>query len=461
MTGQESTTPLGDLVADLEAAIEDLESTETEISALSEWTETASADLEAMNAQDRTAVKKQASELKGQLRILDTPEDIIEFGERFKDSFSKPVEQSALRGFEQTVDILEIELPTSRVDELRETVRSRAPSDLQEDAQGYQRAVTMLQDETMFTVNLIASRVDTDNSRYLISPNKKLTPLIENIKRRRETLESLEEIFASAGEWVPDGLCSLQETESYYNDLGSTVAIESIKAEINAIDEAIDAIEMSIDVVAVVKNDVESRLDGVALSGFQSELNTVATNLGTFSANVEDTLLEIDSVTSMTSVPESLKSASVNLSTKLEEFDSGKYNSVRRLLGAAGTVEEEYENFVDRIVAELKTLDTMCSQIAEANNTQNLEPPVPSESLSGFKRTAVREYPETAFETITEYREWVDTAFENLSDELTGKEVSELFERLHTEDTILLSSVDFDALRELRETVPIVIQLQQ
>ncbi|ARS89323.1 hypothetical protein [Natrarchaeobaculum aegyptiacum] len=461
MTDQKTTTSLDDLTAELETAIEDLESTETEISALSGWTETASADLEAMNAQDRAAVKKQASELKGQLRILDTPEDLIEFGEQFKDSFSKPVEQSALRGLEETVDILEIELPRSRIDELRESVRSRTPSDLQEDAQGYQHAVTMLQDETNFTVNLISSRVDTDSSRYLISPTRELTPLIGNIKNRREALENLEEIFASAGEWVPDGLCTLQETESYYSDPDSTVAIESIKTEIEAIDEAVNNIEISIGVVAVVENDVEARLDGVALSEFQSELNTVATKLGTFSANVEDTLLEIDSVTSMASVPDSLRSASVNLSTELEEFHSGKYNSVGELLGAASTVEKEYENFVDKIVAELEMLDTMCSQIAEGNNTQDLESPVPSESLSGFKRTAIREHPEKAFETITEYREWVDTAFDDLSDEFTGKEVSELFERLHTEDTILLSSVDFDALRELRETVPIVIQLQQ
>lgn len=459
MTDQETTNPLDGLATEFETTIEELESVKEDLLDLSEWTETASADLEDMSIKDQSAVKEQASELKGQLRILNTPDDLIEFGGRLKESFSKPVEQSALRGLEETVEALGIELPSKRLNELRETIRSRTPSDHQDYSQGYQHAVTMLQDEPDFTINLIASEVGSNSSQYLIDPDRELTPLIKNIQNRRKKLEEVEEIFAAAGEWVPNSLCSLHKKEYYFDDIDSGVTVEFVENEVLAINDAVNDIEISIDIAAVVENDVKNRLDDIPFSEFQSALNKVATKLEAFSTNIEQKLYEIDSITSIDSVPDSLKMSKDNLEEELEGFRSRNYRSLNELLSAAGTVEEEYEEFVNDVQTEIEMLDKMYSQISEANASLKIEPPY--ESLPEFNKEMIREQPEKAFEAVTEYREWINTAFEHLSDEFTGKKVGELFERLHTEDDIQLSSVDFDALEELKNTVPIVIALQQ
>lgn len=459
MTDQETTNSLDDFATEFETAIEELESVKEDLSDLSEWTETASTDLEDMSIQDQGAVKEQASELKGQLRILNSPNDLVEFGERFKKSFSKPVEQSALQGLEDTVEALGIELPSNRLDELRETIRSRTPSDHQDYSEGYQHAITMLQDEPDFTVDLIASEVANNSSQYLIDPDRELTPLIKNVQNRRKSLEELEDIFASAGEWVPNGLHSLHKKEHYFDNFDTSVTVEFIENEVVAINDVINEIEISIDIAAVVESDVKNRLDGISIPEFQSALNKVATKLEAFSTNIEQNLFEIDSVTSIDSVPDSLKMSRDILDKELEGFYSGNYHSLGELLGAAGTVEEKYEEFVNDIQTEIDMLEKMYSQISEANGSLNIESTY--ESFPEFDKEMIREQPEKAFEAVTEYRKWINTAFEHLSDEFTGEKVGALFERLHTEDDIQLSSVDFDALEELKDTVPIVIALQQ
>lgn len=460
MTQQEELDSLQELEEELSAVLEDLEDTEKEVREVSEWTEIAREDLEKMSEHDRRVVSEQASELKGQLRILETPDEIIEFGGRVKESFSKPVEQSAIQGLENIITELDIELPEDRISELKESVRSRPPSDLQEYVQGYQDAVDLLKDEPIITSQLIASEVKNADGRYLIGPSQELTPLIEDIQRRRETLEELQEVFGEAGSWVPDGLLTISQEEAHYKDYNAEVPDEEIKAEVTAIEESASSIDLSIDIPSIIREDLESRLGGIPIPEYKSELNSVATKLDALSTNVQGTLDEVDKIMELSSIPDSLSSAEDDLESKLTDFRTGAYQSVSEVLGAASSVEKEYEGFLNEVVEELELLDTMCSQIMDAEES-DLESPTVDEPLPEFRTTAVREHPKSAFETITVYRNWVEGAFEELSDQFEGEEVSTLFERLHKEDEVPLSSVDLDALHELEDTVPIVVSLQQ
>lgn len=461
MSQSANSESLDQLESTLEAAIKDLEETESELSELSEWADEARDRLADMNAHDREAVGQQASELKSELRIIDGPTDLIEFGEQLKESFAKPVERSALQGLEEMIEIVDINLPQDRITELRETVKNRPSSDLQADAEHYQHVISLLEEEPAVTVSLVAAEIETDETRYLVGPSKALVPLIENIRQRRELLEAAEDVFRVAGEWVPEDLTTLSEMERHYTDLSEDVSVEGIEAEVDAIDDKIADIEVPVDMTSIVQSDITARFEEHDLTEYQSELNEVAIKLTTFSTSVQEKLLTIEDVSTLECIPDSFIDSVEDLSKELSDLYANEHRSVRSLLGAAKTVEDDYEQFLVQVMEELKLLDDMYTQISDAEKLADVTAPSIETSPAELDQQAVQADLRTAFQVIIAYREWINTAFKQLSDEFSGEEVGALFERLYTEETVPLSAIDLDALRELQDSVPLVVSLQQ
>lgn len=461
MTGSVTTGSLDELESVLETAIEELEETESELSKLSEWTNETKHRLGEMSAHDRNAISTQASELKSELRIVDTPGEIIQFGDKLRDSFAKPVEQSAVQGFEDVINILGVDIPQDRIAELRETVKDRTSIDLQDDAEDYTHAISMIESEPDLTVELIAADIENDETRYLIGPGRELLPLIEDVLYHRETLESIERVFQSASDWAPANLTTISENKYYYKDLGNDVPIEGIREEVEVITEKIADIEVPIDIASIAQSSVATRFEELSLTEYQSELNEVSKRITTFSNSVQETLLIIRDITALKTTPNSIANFVENLSDHLSQFYANEHSSLQNLLAAARDVEDNYEKLVEKVIDELNLLKKMHEQISESEKLTGMPAPSIETSPSEFNLQTVKKGLETAFQVITTYREWINTAFEQLSDEFSGEEVSTLFERLYTERNVSLSSVNLDALRELQDTVPIAVSLQQ
>lgn len=452
---------LDEMITELESVIEGLEETEDDLSTLLQWAENAQDELDGMTREDRDAVAGQASELIGELRVISSPDKLINFGDRVQSSFSKPVEQSAVDGLHETIEALGVNLSKDRITEIEERVRTRPSRDLQTDANSYRTVTDTLNDYPESVISKIASEVESDESRYLIGPSHELNPLITEITERYEALQRLETIFATGGDWIPEDLISLTEREHLYDQYNEDIDTDGIATEVNTIDETLNELTVDVDLETTIQRDIRNRLEVSLVSQFQQEINEVASKLTDFATQYEHKLTEVADFTSSENVPESLTSEFHELESKYQNFRSRDFNRMRTVVNDAADIEESYESFLKAVSEELKMLDSMASQMRTSFDLSDAENPPTSEGLGGFEVRFIRGNHEIAFDKIAAFREWMQTAFDGISDQFDGEEVRDLFERLYTENEVPLSTVDVNVLRELQDDVPLIISLQQ
>ena len=106
-------------------------------------------------------------------------------------------------------------------------------------------------------------------------------------------------------------------------------------------------------------------------------------------------------------------------------------------------------------------LDGMANQLGAAEALADKEPPTLVNPLKEINTATLINNPDAAFESIRQFRAWVNEALTDLADNLDGADISELFERLYSEGSVELESIDLATLRELQGTVPIVVSLQR
>ena len=441
--------------------LSELESLQTELSEMSAWADDAEDQLTGLPADHQMVIGQRAAELQGQLRIISDPEELVAFGERIKEVFAEPLVQAALDGLTDVIDQANIGLPQDRHEELEERVRGRAPSDLQTDVEAYTEVLALTEDFSSDLLGKVSDKINSDPSRYLIGPNADLLPLAENLSRRRDAITALEEAFEDAGDWTPNGLEHLTEAEGLYLDYEKEVDIEAITAEIDEIDNFLSDLPMHWDLPAVVSSDVESRLQDTTLSEYQYELNKVAMKLSKVRSQVIPTLNSVDELLSRNDIPDSISGAYTSLSEAKSSFDDRSFESLTSFLGAATNVEESNEAFWEAVEEELHMLDGMANQLGAAEALADKEPPTLVDPLNEVNTATLINNPDAAFESIRQFRAWVNEALTDLADNLDGADISELFERLYSEGSVELESIDLATLRELQGTVPIVVSLQR
>jgi DNA repair exonuclease SbcCD ATPase subunit len=457
----EESEELAGLTEAFEDAQSELEDLQTELNEMAGWVDDAANQLNSMPPEHQQAIGQRASGLQGELRMISDPEELVVFGERVQDVFAEPVEEAAIEGLTDIIDKIDLNLPQDRREELREAVRSRAPSDLQTDAEAYNEVLAMLGSSSAFLLDKIAAEIQHDPSRYLIGPSSHLQPLVEHINRRKDSIAELEAAFGDAGDWTPDELNNLQETDGCYEDYETEIQVENIAAEIQEIDNLLNDFSMATGLLSVVSSDVATRLRDTSLSNYQSELNEVASKLSKANSQVVPALTEVDDIITRDDIPKSLLEAHTQLAEAKSSFDSRTFESLASFLGAATTVEDAYEAFWQTVEEELRMLSGMTSQLGDAAALAEKNAPTLVNPIDKVDRDTLRNHPDAAFNSIREHRTWVNEALSALADNLDGDDIRELFERLHSEEAVELDSIDLDTLRELQGTVPIVVSLQR
>lgn len=449
------------LTEQFQEALSELESLQGEIDEMSAWVDDAEDHLTGMPDDHQTVIGQRAAELQGELRIISGPKELVAFGERIQGVFAEPLVQAALDGLSDVIDRANVELPQDRHEELEERVRGRAPSDLQTDVEAYGDVLALTEDFSPNLLGMVSEKIKKDPSRYLIGPNADLLPLVEKLSQRRDVIISVEAAFEDAGDWTPDGLEHLTEAEGLYLDYEDEVNVEAITGEINEIDNSLSDSSRRWNLSAVVSSDIESRLQDTTLTEYRYELNEVATKLSKVNSQVIPTLNSVDELLSRDDIPKSISDAYTSLSEAKSSFDDRSFESVASFLGAAASVEESNEAFWEAIEEELYMLDGMTNQLGAAEALADKEPPTLVDPLKEINTETLVNNPDAAFESIRKFRAWVNEALTDLADNLDGADISELFERLYSEGSVELESIDLATLRELQGTVPIAVSLQR
>lgn len=275
--------------------------------------------LQGMKSTEREAFYDQTDSILNEVDNAETVDELLAFENRVEEAIRAPLQQVALQSLEEFLEVLKPNLRESIREEIRDNLGGRLPQDLERAADTYQEIIPIVRDLPDTAQKPIATTIERTPSN-LLSPSTDVKPQVKATNQRVSDLKELETIFENVGDWTPT--LDFVDTEAYYQDVDGSVPIDTVKNQLDKINETVidlsDALSSTSTVVEMelseslatsdlssiashiqeIKNDLTSIRDShQEIQPYFEDLETFGTDQGVFEEEIDDLLVEKSQLT--------------------------------------------------------------------------------------------------------------------------------------------------------------------